>query len=504
VTSPIRRHDVVVIGAGPSGLMAALCLIKAGVDVVVVDSKSGPTRESRALALQARSMELYDQLGIIDRVLAEGDRAPRIVPGVGRRTFPEIHFGEAGRTLTPFPGISVLEQSRNEHILADAFRHAGGTVFWNNRVETVDLQDGTSPPVRLEMSGPDGVQSLVSRWCIAADGASSTIRTLLGIPFEGTTNPHRFFVADAVGVRGLVGNAVNMRFGPRDFLLTFPMGGVSHHRLLGVIDESAAPETMESRVRERIADAFGVEYERSRWFSDYRVHHRLAARFRLGPVFLVGDAAHVHSPVGAQGMNTGLQDAHNLACKLIDVLQRGAAEGVLDQYEAERRPVARRLVKVTDAAFARMTSNGAIATFARTRLAAAIAPVAVRIVPRLVGMGRLFGYLSQIRIRYPLRTGRHGDPVVGRRLPWTGNNYASLRSFSWQVHSYGASGGDLIAAGLNIDGHVFPPDAYGRLSATMLYLVRPDGFVASAGTWADAPVLFGRVLAAHGLAPSST
>ncbi|WP_026925977.1 FAD-dependent monooxygenase [Granulicoccus phenolivorans] len=488
MSEPTTRTDVLVVGAGPSGLMAAVCLARLGVEVTVVDAKSGPTRESRALALQARSMEIYDQLGLVDRVLAEADRAPRIVTGYRARTFAPISFDRFGRTLTPYPGIYILEQSRNERILSDAYLAGGGDLRWQHRV--TDLRtDGPQPrPVRATLESPQGTSSIEARWCIAADGASSWIREHLGLAFEGSTNPLRFYVVDAVGTTGLVEGSVNLRVSPSRFLLAFPMGAPGHHRLIGVAADDPDDRRLEATVRAGLAADFAVAYDRSDWFSSYRVHHRLADRFREGPVFLIGDAAHVHSPVGGQGMNTGLQDAHNLACKLADVRAGRADPALLDRYEAERRPVAQRLVGTTDEVFARVTSASRIAGFVRGRVVPWLGPAAVRLVPALIGTGRIYGYLGQLRIHYWSDPGErarrqgHRDPVVGRRLPWSGDNFAALQSMSWQVHGYGvpAPALDRVARSLGLERHRFPPDRYRRLSPDLLYLVRPDGFVAAA------------------------
>lgn len=498
--TPALRTDVLVVGAGPSGLMAAVCLARLGVDVIVVDGKSEPTRESRALAVQARSMEIYDQLGLVDRVLRECDRAPKIVPGYRTRTFRPVSFAGFGATLTPYPGIYVLEQSRNEQILGDAYRASGRDVLWRHDLRHLRIDEQGSDPVEATLSlvapdaaasdtaASDTVVTIRARWCIGADGVSSTVRESLGIDFEGSTNPLRFYVADALGVEGLVEGSVNMRVSRDDFVLAFPMGHPRHHRILGVVDDGVSGHGLEAGVRTRLREEFGVRYESSSWFSSYRVHHRLASRFREGPVFLVGDAAHVHSPVGAQGMNTGLQDAHNLACKLADVVHGRSGPDVLDRYEAERRPVARRLVGTTDAAFARITSTRPIARFARDRIVPVVAPLAVRLVPRLIGVERVYGYLAQLRIHYwasererARRRGRRGR-VVGRRLPWSGDNFAALGTMTWQVHGYGAPAEavDATAAALGFGAHSFPADPHRRLDASRLYLVRPDGFVASA------------------------
>lgn len=497
--------EVLVVGAGPSGLMAAVCLAKLGVDVTVVDGKSEPTRESRALALQARSIEIYAQLELVDRVLREADHAPQIVAGHRTRTFSPVSFAGLGRRLTPYPGIHVLEQSRNERILVDAFQGFGHEVRWRHEVHGLRIDEGADHPVQATVTSPDGTMTIRARWCVAADGSSSALRQLLGIAFEGSTNPLRFYVADALDVDGLVEGGMNMRVSRDDFVLAFPMGAPGHHRILGTVDDDAAVG-LEEGVRTRLRQQFGVTYAHSSWFSNYRVHHRLAARFRSGPVFLVGDAAHVHSPVGAQGMNTGLQDAHNLACKLADVIRGGASPRVLERYEAERRPVARRLVGTTDAAFARITSSGRFARFARDRIVPLLAPLAVRWVPRLVGTERIYGYLAQLRIHYWLsdaeRSRRRGrrDRIVGRRLSWSGSNFGALTAMTWQVHGYGAAPDavEATAGALGFEAHAFGPDPFRRLDPRRLYLVRPDGFVAAAAPAGEAVDRFRAVLAESG------
>jgi hypothetical protein len=265
-------------------------------------------------------------------------------------------------------------------------------------------------------------------------------------------------------------------------MLAFPMGGPGHQRLLGIADEApdVTDEVAEEAAKRMLADRFGVEYTETSWFSRYRTHHRIAARFRDGRVFLVGDAAHVHSPVGAQGMNTGLQDAHNLACKLAQVVAGDASEEILDEYEHERRPVAERLVRTTDAVFSRVTSRSRLARFVRTRLLPLVGPLAVRLIPRAARGERLYGYVSQTRIRYRMPGAREREHVLGRRLPWTGDNYASLRDFTWQLHGYGVDrpAVERIARSLGVQPVAHARDPFGRLAADRVYLVRPDGFVA--------------------------
>jgi 2-polyprenyl-6-methoxyphenol hydroxylase-like FAD-dependent oxidoreductase len=316
---PALETDVVIVGAGPTGLMLANCLTKLGVSTVIVDGKSEPTRESRALVLQARTLEIYDQLGVVDRVLAEAERASSIVPGFEKKGFRAINLQKLASGVTPYPHLYVLEQSKNERLLVDNLHDLGVEVMWNQPIESLTTVDGGRGVACS--TGGGAPLTMRARYCVGADGSSSAVRNLVGVEFDGATNEHTFYVLDATGVSGLALDSINLRFGEEDFLLTFPMGSSDHQRLLGVVRNDDGLPVSEASARETLDRAFDVHYGHSAWFSTYRVHHRVARRFRTGSVFLAGDAAHVHSPVGAQGMNTGLQDAHNLACKLADVLK---------------------------------------------------------------------------------------------------------------------------------------------------------------------------------------
>jgi 2-polyprenyl-6-methoxyphenol hydroxylase-like FAD-dependent oxidoreductase len=486
--------DVLVVGAGPTGLMLANWLVKLGVDVIVVDGKDGPTRESRALVVQARSLEIYDQLGIGDHVLDAANRAGALAPGFGDRVFGRISIGPLGGDLTPYPYLEILEQSRNEEILHDNLRKLGGEVRWETPVTAVSQTDDG-------VSAKAGNDTVRARFCVGCDGANSAIRKARRIPFEGITNPHRFFVLDAEAAAGLVTGAINVRPGGDDFLLGFPMKGRGAWRLIGLVrDDDGDGELTEEDVRPRLR-RFAVTYDRARWFATYRVHHRVAAAFRDGPFFLAGDAAHVHSPVGGQGMNTGLQDAHNLAFKLADVLAGRRRDGWLDRYQAERRPVAKTLVGTTDRLFGAITSQRRAVRLVRAAIVPLIAPVAVRLLPRSGGGSRLFQYLSQTRIHYWMTprareaAGGRRDPVIGRRLPWTGDNFAVLRSLRWQAHAYGGVTAAELPS-LDLPVHIFPPAPKTGLAPGRLYLVRPDGFVAASAPPAEAADVFARVMSA--------
>jgi 2-polyprenyl-6-methoxyphenol hydroxylase-like FAD-dependent oxidoreductase len=504
-----ERVDVLVVGAGPTGLMLANWLQRSSVRVITVDAKSGPTRESRALVVQARTMEIYDQLGVADTVRAEAFVARRVSPGFESHSFGSLPVGQLGAGLTPFPGLFVLEQSRTERILGEHLSTLGGSVRWRTQLD--GLVDEPSGGCVATVTGPDGTRRVHARFVVGADGGSSAVRRLRQIPFTGVTNEHTFYVADAHDVAGVEEGAVSLRFGTDAFLLAFPMASGGHFRLLGTVRLSGhSTNVSEDSARTKMRDVFGVDYGDSTWFATYRVHHRVADRFRDGAVLLAGDAGHVHSPVGAQGMNTGLQDAHNLALKLADVFAGRADERYLERYDAERRPVARRLVSTTDRAFGFVTAGAGPMRLARRVLARLIVPLLVRGVPRLPLAPRLFGYLSQIRIHYWMSDaarlesrGRRGD-VVGRRLPWTGSNFSALRSARWQVHVYGPS--DTRAAvrftrRLPVEFHAFASTGHTALEPGRYYLVRPDGFVCAAASPSDAAGQFRSELASWGVHP---
>ncbi len=487
----MRSCDVLVVGAGPTGLMLANWLARLGVDVVVADTKDGPTVQSRALVVQARSLEIYDQLGLADTVLRQAQRAVALAPGFGPRVFGRIPLGPAGEGVTPYPWIEVLEQSRNEQILYANLRELGADVLWG------------APVTELEQAG-DGVEATVggetvrARFCVGADGSNSVVRRARDIAFEGETNPHRFYVIDAIGAGGLVEGAINVRPGGADFLLGFPMNGRGNWRLIGLIrDTDGDGELTEADAFGRMRERFAVTAAGSRWFATYKVHHRVAAAFRDGPFLLAGDAAHVHSPVGGQGMNTGLQDAHNLAFKLADVLQGRAGDAWLDRYESERRPVAKTLVATTDRLFGAVTSQRLAMRALRRAVVPLVAPVGVRVLPRNGGAARFFQYVSQIRIHYWMtpdgRPAGRRDPVVGRRLPWAGDNFAALRSLRWQIHGYGPIAAAQVPD-LDLPVHLFPAAPQTALRPDRLYLVRPDGFVAAEAPPETAAEFFRRAL----------
>lgn len=355
------QPEVLIVGAGPAGLTAAVVLAAHGVPARVVDPESGPTDQSRALVVQARTLELWDKLGLAEPAVAAGKPMTAVVAysngGVLNDGHTLLPLGELGTGQTPYPFLLVFEQSKTERLLLDKLAELGGTVDWGVTAEAVTNVDG-GVEVTLR-GGGDGVQRVRPRWVIGADGASSTVRHALGLGFEGGSYEQAFFLADVAVTWAQPPDALYVALTDTGTFLFVPMptdaGQTPRYRVLGsVTAEVATKERLDlSDVQIAIDNHAGVRATVSdaKWVSLYRLHHRMAERFRVGNVFLAGDAAHIHSPIGGQGMNTGIQDAYNLAWKLALVLRAGATPALLDTYNEERLANARHLVGSTDRFF---------------------------------------------------------------------------------------------------------------------------------------------------------
>jgi 2-polyprenyl-6-methoxyphenol hydroxylase-like FAD-dependent oxidoreductase len=391
--------DVLIVGAGPTGLMLANQLVRRGVRARIIDRHAGPAQQTRALGVQARTLEIYAQLGIAERAIVLGK------PGTGAniwaqgRKMARVPLGDAGRDLTPYPYILILGQDDNERIMGDRLREQGGAVEWNTELTGLAQH---ADHVVATLKRPDGTTGeITAAWVAGCDGARSAVREINAITFPGAPYEHIFFVADTEATGTMVPDELNVYLWQNGFHLLFPMRGTDHWRIVGILppdlrgrDDLTFDAVIPSLRTEAGAD---LAIKSCSWFSTYRIHHRSADRFRAGRCFLLGDAAHIHSPVGAQGMNTGLQDAYNLAWKLALVIEGRADPALLDSYEAERIPVARRLLNTTDRAFKIVVSDNWLAGLFRTRILARIAAFAL-------GITRLqrfaFGIISQTGIRY--------------------------------------------------------------------------------------------------------
>lgn len=491
--------EVLIIGAGPTGLVLALWLSKLGVSLRIVDKAAGPGTTSRALAVQARTLELYRQLDLADAVVERGHQVPAANLWVKGQPAARLSLQDIGAGQTPYPFLEIYPQDEHERLLIERLQGFGVAVEWNTELLELN-QDEHQVRARLRLAdGP--VQDCEARYLAGCDGARSAVRKALGIGFPGGTYQQVFYVADVQASGPSINGELHVDIDEADFVAVFPLAGEGRARLIGTVRDERAehPESLTfADIGQRAIEHMKINVEQVNWFSTYRVHHRVAQQFRRHHAFLLGDAAHVHSPAGGQGMNTGIGDAINLAWKLASVLHGKAGDDLLGSYEIERKAFAERLVATTDQVFNFITANSRLANLMRTR-------VAPMLLSRLTAMNQvrhfMFRTVSQIGLNYrlmPLSFGSAGHVHGGDRMPWVrdsdGDNFAGLVTPCWQVQVYGLASKDLVGwcAARRIPLQVFPwsPACEGAgLARNALYLLRPDSYVALAETSASTAVL---------------
>lgn len=490
------RPDVLIIGAGPSGLVTALWLVKQGISIRIVDKAKADVTTSRALAIQARTLELYRQLGIAEDVVSNGHKIAATnvwSEGTHRGRIP---IGDIGSGLTPYPFIHIFPQDQHETLLEDRLNSLGVQV--ERHRELIDFTENKSSiTARLRTTDPstdgdDNVETCEATFIVGCDGARSTVRHVSGVEYDGATYSHIFFVADFEGSGPSLNGEAHVTFNQSEFMLLFPYDDSSRGRISGAIDDETAEKDTDitfEDVAPRMAETLKLKIDKLNWFSTYRSHHRLASAFRKGRAFLVGDAAHIHSPVGGQGMNTGIGDAINLAWKLSAVIKGQAGLSLLESYETERRAFASQLVNTTDSGFNAVISQSYFARTLRTYVLPYVAPLLAKID---YVRHNVFRKVSQIMLDYRqsmLSAGVAGYVHGGDRMPWAPvgdiDNFENLKSITWQVHVYGEPKPELTQWCLNknIPLHAFPWDGQYQtagLQADAAYLIRPDTYVAVA------------------------
>jgi 2-polyprenyl-6-methoxyphenol hydroxylase-like FAD-dependent oxidoreductase len=487
----MSNPPVLIVGAGPTGLVLALWLTRMGVKLRIIDKTAEPGTASRALAVQVRTLEFYRQLGIADEVIAAGVKIEGLNLWVAGQRAARVPLGRIGQGQSPYPFVLVYPQDAHERLLVERLAESGIEV--ERQTELIGFEEHDDG-VRALLRHADGREEICEAAYLAGcDGARSTVRERLQIGFPGGTYEHVFYVADVQAAGPAINGELHVDLEEADFLLVFPLQGAGRIRLVGVVSEPGADAQRQltfDDVKGVALEQLKLQVDEVNWFSTYHVHHRVANKFRRGRAFLLGDAAHIHSPVGGQGMNTGIGDAVNLAWKLAAVVQGTATASLLDSYEPERIGFADRLVATTDRLFTLVTKRGKLARLVRTQ----VVPHVVPWLFRLPAMRRfLFRTTSQIGVSYrdsPLSQGTAGTVHGGDRLPWVEtndgkDNFAPLASLDWQVHVYGDPRPELedTCAELRLPLHHFtwqPPMRKAGLQPGALYLVRPDGYLALA------------------------
>jgi 2-polyprenyl-6-methoxyphenol hydroxylase-like FAD-dependent oxidoreductase len=480
--------DVLIAGAGPTGLVLALWLTRQGVKVRLIDKAAESGLTSRALAVQVRTLELYRQAGLTDDLKARGLAVTAMNLWAGGKPVARVPLAELSHEISPEGGPVIFPQDEHETLLIEHVEAAGVKV--ERQVELLSFEEddrGVTATLRTRHTE----EVCRARYICGCEGAHSVVRRQLGVGFPGGTYQQLFYVADIEGRGPPINGELNVDLDQADFLAVFPMKGEGRARLVGTVrgERAEHPEALQFEdVSNRAIENLKLQVDQVHWFSTYRVHHRVTDQFRVGRAFLVGDAAHLHSPAGGQGMNTGIGDAINLAWKLAAVLAGKADDRLLDSYQEERRAFARTLVATTDRAFTLATAEGAIADLLRLKAAPVIARAATRFEPVLEFMFRTVGQLAVNYRESALSAGQAGGVKGGDRLPWTGreaDNFAPLAEGGWQVHVYGQAGPELAAwcETKAISLHVFAwTEHTGRvgLERDAAYLIRPDTYVALA------------------------
>jgi 2-polyprenyl-6-methoxyphenol hydroxylase-like FAD-dependent oxidoreductase len=418
------RPGVLVVGAGPTGLALAAQLEALGATVRIVDRQLDRVHESRALVVLPRTLEVLRGLGVSEKLVERGNDAVQL----------EMHFGgklvrtrlfDIGLEDTAYPFLLFISQAEteavlNEHLTARGVHVERGAELVALAAEeqhvdcTLRHQDGTTEQLRVG-------------YLVGCDGAHSSVRRLAGIPFEGGSYPQTFALADLEVEGALERDAAHSFIGAAGMLFFFPLGrpatwrmGGMRPSLPGITGREEPPEPSLADLQ-AIADAFtggALRLGDPVWCTYFRLHHRQAVGYYAGRVFLAGDAAHVHSPAGAQGMNTGIQDAWNLGWKLALVDRGVADQALLDSYQPERWPIGRFVLRFTDRATRIATADTPIVRLIRTQLAPRLVPIVLRL-SRLRAFG--FRTLSQLRINYRGSPAVEEGPPALRRGPRAGD-----------------------------------------------------------------------------------
>lgn len=442
--SPHNTTEVLIVGAGPTGLMMACQLAVHRVSFRIIDKNATSSQNSGALIVQARTLEIFQQLGIAGDAIDQGIIADRIDILYDAKKIAGTSIRSIGSNLSQFPFLLMLEQSKTEQILLKFLEECSCHVERNVQFKRFEEDKNN---LTTEVNMPDGtVQNIVSKYLVGADGSRSAVRNFLNIPFKGKTYPRPIFILDCGATSELSSGAISFAFSRKSVAGFFPLIN-QRWRVDGSFPESIKKSktiTLET-VSKGLQSCNNLNFELhdTEWFSMSHSQQKYARVIRIGNCFLAGDSAHVNTPVGAQGMNAGLQDAHNLAWKLAFVLQQKANPELLDSYSTERLGISKGFARYADVVFRLVTNTNFAVKLFRTFV---LKLYFKRIFPKLANKAKsrlkFFKSISQINIHYKPDVGSHkdleklflhGTPKPGYRLPYLEFIYDDKNSNSHQI-----------------------------------------------------------------------
>jgi 2-polyprenyl-6-methoxyphenol hydroxylase-like FAD-dependent oxidoreductase len=502
------KTQVIISGAGPTGLTMAAQLCRLGIDFIIFDKKEGITTTSKALGVQARTLEIYEEMGIAQKAVDEGQIASNFKILIGGKLQGGFEVGKLGANKSKFPYMLILEQSKNEALLQEYILSFNKSILWEHELDSFSENENG---VEVILKSKNGERKTISaNYLVGCDGASSPIRKKLGYTFEGSTFDQFFYVIDTALEWNLTYNSdIHVCLAKNTFVAFFPMKGEKRMRIIGMLPEGKTDqddvsfEEIEAYLKKEIN--IPIDIKEVGWFSVYKVHTRMTNSFRKGRCFIAGDAAHIHSPAGGQGMNTGIQDSYNLAWKIAMVIKGLAKETLLDTYNEERLQNAKHLLKSSDAIFEAEAGSGWLTSFIRMHIFPMFAGFLFRqdFVKKAV-----FKLISQTGISYDkhsLSQDEITDDFVkaGDRMPYffyeneTGqkvSSYANNHTLQFRLFYFGnGDKNDLITQNnmfedglkkFNIT-HIdyrknegIIKEIFGNVPNEFILLVRPDNYIA--------------------------
>lgn len=488
------QTDVLIIGAGPTGLTLAAELARYGVDFLIIDSKPGITNLSKALGIQARTMELFEDVGIADKAVELGFPAKSARAVINGKLSTQVPISNFGQHLSKYPYMLVLEQFQTEKLLQEKLNELGETVLWDHTVEELTKEENIyKATVKNKLSKHISIKAT---YVVGCDGASSFVRKASNIDFVGSTHAHYFYVIDTEVEWDLdTDDSIFLAFTDTTFLALFRMKDGNRFRVIGDVPPEQVKKygtdvPLEILVEDAIKDGGikNMQLKNIDWHSSYKVHTRMAKSFKKERIFLAGDAAHIHTPAGGQGMNTGIQDAYNLAWKLAFVLNQNIKEKFLSTYETERKSFAKLLLSGTDRAFSYVTNN----TLWGRVLRVYIFPFVLKIVGSNPLFQRIFfRTLSQTQVKYSSSRltvqSKVGKVSAGERLPYfhvkKEQIYDLLRESKFILLIVGNfSLGGFELPSFVIEKHIKEvSNKYFKGEKNFMILVRPDKYISYIG-----------------------